>query len=39
MYVYCPYKELKGVGIKFEPTNENASLISYTIKLVDVSTI
>ena len=38
MYVYSPYKELEGDGMKFERTNENASLISYTIKLVDDST-
>ena len=38
MYVYKPYKELEGDGMKPERTNENASLISYTIKLVDDST-
>ena len=38
MYVYSLYKELKGDGIKLERTYENASLIIYTIKLVDDST-
>ena len=38
VYVYSPYKELEGDGMIFERTNENASLISYTIKLVDDST-
>ena len=38
MYVYSPYKELEGDGMKFERTNENAPLISYTIKLVNDST-
>ena len=38
MYVYSPYKELEGDGMKFEQTNKNASLISYAIKLVDDST-
>ena len=38
MYVYSPNKELEDDGMKFERTNENASLISYTIKLVDDST-
>ena len=37
-YVYSPYKELEGDAMKFERTNENASVISYTIKLVDDST-
>ena len=37
-YVYSPYKELEGDEMKFEPANENASLISYTIKLADDST-
>ena len=36
--VYSTYKELEGDGIKFERTNENASLINYTIRLVDDST-
>ena len=36
MYVYSPNKEL-GDGMKFLRTNENASLISYTIKFVDDS--
>ena len=38
MYVYSPHKDLEGDGIKFEQTNKNASLISYTIKLLDDST-
>ena len=38
MNVYSPYKELEDDGMKFERTNENTSLISYTIKLVDDST-
>ena len=38
VYVYSPNKELEDDGMKFERTNENASLISYTIKLVDDST-
>ena len=37
-YVYSLYKELEGDGVKFETTNKNASLISYTIKLVEDST-
>ena len=37
-YVCSPYKGLEGNGMKFERTNENASVISYTIKLVDDST-
>ena len=38
VYVYSLYKELKGDRIKLERTYENASLIIYTIKLVDDST-
>ena len=38
MSVYSPQKELEGDGIKFEQTNENASLISYTIKLANDAT-
>ena len=38
VYVYSPYKKLEGDGMRFERTNENASLISYTLKLVDDST-
>ena len=37
VYVYLPYKEFEGDGMKFERTNENASLISYTIILIDDS--
>ena len=37
-HVYSPYKKLEGDGMKFEQTNENASLISCTIKLVNDST-
>ena len=37
-YVYSPYKEIDGDGMKFQRTNENTSLIRYTIKLVDDST-
>ena len=37
-YGYSLYKELEGDGVKFETTNKNASLISYTIKLVEDST-
>ena len=36
--VYSPYKKIDGDGTKFERTNENVSLISYAIKLVDDST-
>ena len=35
VYVYSPYKELEGDGMKLEQTNENPSLFSHTIKLVD----
>ena len=38
VYIYTPYKDLEGDGMKFEQTSKNASLISYTIKLVDDST-
>ena len=37
-YVYSPYKELAGDGMKFERTNDSSPFTSYTIKLVDDST-
>ena len=37
-YVYSPYKELAGDGIKFERTNDSSPFKSYTIKSVDDST-
>ena len=38
VYVYSPYKELAGDGMKFERTNDSSPFTSYTIKLVDDST-
>ena len=37
-YVYSPYKELAGDGMKFERTNDSSPFKSYTIKLVHDST-
>ena len=38
VYVYSPWKELAGDGMKFERTNDSSPFTSYTIKLVDDST-
>ena len=37
VYVYSPYKELAGDGMKFERKNDYSPFASYTIKLVDDS--
>ena len=38
VYVYSPYKELAGNGVKFEQTNDSSPFTSYAIKLVNDST-
>ena len=38
VYLYSPYKELAGDGMKFERTNDSSSFTSYITKLVDDST-